>query len=145
MQLRGDRDLVQFEQVVPDHGRLEHNLLVLRSLPRLRRRRTPPRHRRARTGAWLVAADTEAARLAEGIRSPTASGRCCICSRSAAEENRFASLQRSQPETAQELDELEQTDVDERWARLELMLVGQDAPGSSALEQGRRVAHGTTE
>jgi pyruvate-ferredoxin/flavodoxin oxidoreductase len=44
-----------------------------------------------------------------------------------AEENRFASLQRSRPETAQELDELEQTDIDGRWARLELMLAGQAA------------------
>jgi pyruvate-ferredoxin/flavodoxin oxidoreductase len=43
-----------------------------------------------------------------------------------AEENRFASLQRSRPETAQELDELEQSDVDERWARLELMLAAQE-------------------
>jgi pyruvate-ferredoxin/flavodoxin oxidoreductase len=39
-----------------------------------------------------------------------------------AEENRFASLQRSRPQTAAELDELEQADIDERWARLELML-----------------------
>jgi pyruvate-ferredoxin/flavodoxin oxidoreductase len=39
-----------------------------------------------------------------------------------AEENRFASLQRSRPQTAAELDELEQSDVDARWARLELML-----------------------
>ena len=45
-----------------------------------------------------------------------------------AEENRFASLQRSRPETARELDELEQTDIDGRWARLELMLAGQAAP-----------------
>jgi pyruvate-ferredoxin/flavodoxin oxidoreductase len=43
-----------------------------------------------------------------------------------AEENRFASLQRTRPETATELDELEQTDVDGRWARLELMLAAQD-------------------
>jgi pyruvate-ferredoxin/flavodoxin oxidoreductase len=42
-----------------------------------------------------------------------------------AEENRFASLQRSRPETATELDELEQSDVDGRWARLELMLAAQ--------------------
>ena len=48
-----------------------------------------------------------------------------------AEENRFASLQRSRPETAQELDELEQTDIDGRWARLELMLAGQAAPAST--------------
>jgi pyruvate-ferredoxin/flavodoxin oxidoreductase len=39
-----------------------------------------------------------------------------------AEENRFASLRRSRPQTAAELDELEQEDVDARWARLELML-----------------------
>jgi pyruvate-ferredoxin/flavodoxin oxidoreductase len=39
-----------------------------------------------------------------------------------AEENRFSSLQRSRPQTAAELDELEQADIDERWARLELML-----------------------
>jgi pyruvate-ferredoxin/flavodoxin oxidoreductase len=44
-----------------------------------------------------------------------------------AEENRFASLQRTRPETATELDELEQSDVDGRWARLELMLAAQDA------------------
>jgi pyruvate-ferredoxin/flavodoxin oxidoreductase len=44
------------------------------------------------------------------------------------EENRFASLQRSRPETAHELDELEQTDIDGRWARLELMVVGQAVP-----------------
>jgi pyruvate-ferredoxin/flavodoxin oxidoreductase len=44
-----------------------------------------------------------------------------------AEENRFASLQRTRPETAAELDELEQLDVDGRWARLELMLAAQDA------------------
>jgi pyruvate-ferredoxin/flavodoxin oxidoreductase len=43
-----------------------------------------------------------------------------------AEENRFSSLQRTRPETAHELDELEQRDVDGRWARLELMLAGQD-------------------
>ncbi len=47
-----------------------------------------------------------------------------------AEENRFASLQRSQPETAAELDALEQSDVDDRWARLELMLAAQDAPSA---------------
>jgi pyruvate-ferredoxin/flavodoxin oxidoreductase len=44
-----------------------------------------------------------------------------------AEENRFASLQRTQPETAAELDELEQEDVDNRWARLELMLAAQNS------------------
>ena len=43
-----------------------------------------------------------------------------------AEENRFSSLQRTRPETATELDELEQSDVDGRWARLELMLAAQD-------------------
>ena len=43
-----------------------------------------------------------------------------------AEENRFASLKRTRPETAMELDELEQSDVDGRWARLELMLAAQD-------------------
>ena len=49
-----------------------------------------------------------------------------------AEENRFASLQRSRPETAAELDELEQTDVDGRWACLEQVLAAQEtsiAPG----------------
>jgi pyruvate-ferredoxin/flavodoxin oxidoreductase len=45
------------------------------------------------------------------------------------EENRFASLQRSRPETAEELDELEQEDVDVRWGRLELMLAAQEASG----------------
>ena len=49
-----------------------------------------------------------------------------------AEENRFASLQRSRPETAQELDELEQADTDGRWARLELMLAGQETPGCAS-------------
>ena len=43
-----------------------------------------------------------------------------------AEENRFASLRRSRPETAERLDELEQEDVDGRWARLELMLAAQE-------------------
>jgi pyruvate-ferredoxin/flavodoxin oxidoreductase len=42
-----------------------------------------------------------------------------------AEENRFASLQRSRPETAEELDALEQSDIDARWARLELLLESQ--------------------
>jgi pyruvate-ferredoxin/flavodoxin oxidoreductase len=42
-----------------------------------------------------------------------------------AEENRFASLQRTRPEIAAALDELEQSDVDGRWARLELMLAAQ--------------------
>jgi pyruvate-ferredoxin/flavodoxin oxidoreductase len=41
-----------------------------------------------------------------------------------AEENRFASLQRSAPETAAELDELEQGDVDARFDRLELLAGG---------------------
>ncbi|HEU5215729.1 MAG TPA: pyruvate:ferredoxin (flavodoxin) oxidoreductase [Gaiellaceae bacterium] len=46
-----------------------------------------------------------------------------------AEENRFASLQRSRPETAAELDGLEQADVDEHWGHLELMLAAQEAGG----------------
>jgi pyruvate-ferredoxin/flavodoxin oxidoreductase len=45
-----------------------------------------------------------------------------------AEENRFASLQRNRPETAEELDALEQTDVDAHWTQLELMLVAQESP-----------------
>ena len=49
-----------------------------------------------------------------------------------AEENRFASLQRSRPEVAAELDELEQTDVDARWAHLELMLAAQESAASAA-------------
>jgi pyruvate-ferredoxin/flavodoxin oxidoreductase len=48
------------------------------------------------------------------------------------EENRFASLQRSRPQTAAELDELEQSDVDSRWAHLELMLAAQETPAASA-------------
>jgi pyruvate-ferredoxin/flavodoxin oxidoreductase len=48
------------------------------------------------------------------------------------EENRFASLQRSRPETAAELDGLEQTDVDEHWAHLELMLAAQEARDAPA-------------
>ena len=48
-----------------------------------------------------------------------------------AEENRFASLQRSRPETAQELDELEQADVDAHWAHLEMMLAAQEAASIS--------------
>jgi hypothetical protein len=44
-----------------------------------------------------------------------------------AEENRFASLQRSRPETARELDDLEESDVDGQWAHLELLLRGQEA------------------
>jgi pyruvate-ferredoxin/flavodoxin oxidoreductase len=44
-----------------------------------------------------------------------------------AEENRFASLQHSQPETAAELDGLEQTDIDEHWAHLEQLLAAQEA------------------
>jgi pyruvate-ferredoxin/flavodoxin oxidoreductase len=43
-----------------------------------------------------------------------------------AEENRFASLQRSRPETAEALDALEQEDVDGNWAHLELMLAIQE-------------------
>jgi pyruvate-ferredoxin/flavodoxin oxidoreductase len=46
-----------------------------------------------------------------------------------AEENRFSSLRRSRPETASELGELEQTDVDARWARLEL-IAAQDRAGA---------------
>ena len=49
-----------------------------------------------------------------------------------AEENRFASLQRSRPRTAEELDALEQADVDGRWDRLELMLAAQEAPATPA-------------
>jgi pyruvate-ferredoxin/flavodoxin oxidoreductase len=49
-----------------------------------------------------------------------------------AEENRFASLQRNRPQTAAELDELEQHDIDGRWARLELMLAAQEAPDAPA-------------
>jgi pyruvate-ferredoxin/flavodoxin oxidoreductase len=49
-----------------------------------------------------------------------------------AEENRFASLQRSSPQTAAELDELEQHDIDGRWARLELMLAAQEVPDAPA-------------
>ena len=48
-----------------------------------------------------------------------------------AEENRFASLQRSRPQTARELDELEQADVDGQWAHLELLLGAQEAPSAS--------------
>jgi pyruvate-ferredoxin/flavodoxin oxidoreductase len=48
-----------------------------------------------------------------------------------AEENRFSSLQRSRPETAQELDELEQTDIEGRWARLELLVAAQEAPSAA--------------
>ncbi len=44
-----------------------------------------------------------------------------------AEENRFASLQRSRPETAKKLDDLEQEDVDGQWRHLELLLGAQDA------------------
>ena len=43
------------------------------------------------------------------------------------EENRFASLQRSRPQTAAELDDLEQADTDDHWAHLELMLAAQEA------------------
>jgi pyruvate-ferredoxin/flavodoxin oxidoreductase len=49
-----------------------------------------------------------------------------------AEENRFASLQRSRPETAKELDELEQADVDGAWIHLELLLSAQEAPAGPA-------------
>ncbi|HEX6952048.1 MAG TPA: pyruvate:ferredoxin (flavodoxin) oxidoreductase [Gaiellaceae bacterium] len=48
-----------------------------------------------------------------------------------AEENRFASLQRSRPDTAAELDELEQQDIDRRWERLELLLHAQDASSAA--------------
>ena len=51
------------------------------------------------------------------------------------EENRFASLQRSRPETAAELDSLEQTDIDARWAHLESMLAAQDALPASVPER----------
>jgi pyruvate-ferredoxin/flavodoxin oxidoreductase len=51
-----------------------------------------------------------------------------------AEENRFASLQRSRPETAAELDELEQADVDGRWGRLELLVAAQEAAAATATE-----------
>jgi pyruvate-ferredoxin/flavodoxin oxidoreductase len=51
-----------------------------------------------------------------------------------AEENRFASLQRSRPETAAELDELEQADVDGRWGRLELLVAAQEAPAATATD-----------
>jgi len=44
-----------------------------------------------------------------------------------AEENRFASLQRSRPQTAAELDGLEQADTDDHWAHLELLLAAQEA------------------
>ena len=44
-----------------------------------------------------------------------------------AEENRFASLQRSRPQAAAELDALEQADIDEHWAHLELLVAAQDA------------------
>ena len=49
-----------------------------------------------------------------------------------AEEDRFASLQRSRPQTARELDELEQVDVDGQWAHLELLLGAQEATSASA-------------
>ena len=45
-----------------------------------------------------------------------------------AEENRFASLQRTRPDAAAELDGLEQADIDGRWARLELLAAAQDEP-----------------
>jgi pyruvate-ferredoxin/flavodoxin oxidoreductase len=44
-----------------------------------------------------------------------------------AEENRFASLQRSRPQTAAQLDALEQTDIDRHWEHLEQMLAAQEA------------------
>jgi pyruvate-ferredoxin/flavodoxin oxidoreductase len=50
-----------------------------------------------------------------------------------AEENRFASLQRARPETAEQLDALEQADVDMTWAHLELMLAAQDPPSAMAV------------
>ena len=49
-----------------------------------------------------------------------------------AEENRFASLQRSRPETAAELDELEETDIEARWAHLELLVAAQEAAAPAA-------------
>jgi pyruvate-ferredoxin/flavodoxin oxidoreductase len=50
-----------------------------------------------------------------------------------AEENRFASLQRSQPQMARELDELEQADIDGRWGHLEQIVRAQEAaPAASA-------------
>jgi pyruvate-ferredoxin/flavodoxin oxidoreductase len=50
-----------------------------------------------------------------------------------AEENRFASLQQSQPQMARELDELEQADVDGRWGHLEQIVRAQEAaPAASA-------------
>jgi pyruvate-ferredoxin/flavodoxin oxidoreductase len=49
-----------------------------------------------------------------------------------AEENRFASLQRSSPETAAELDALEQSDLDDRWSHLELLLAAQEAGSAAA-------------
>jgi pyruvate-ferredoxin/flavodoxin oxidoreductase len=50
-----------------------------------------------------------------------------------AEENRFASLQRSQPQMARALDELEQADVDGRWGHLEQIVRDQEAaPATTA-------------
>jgi len=49
-----------------------------------------------------------------------------------AEENRFASLQRSRPETAAELDELEQADIDEHWTHLEQLLSLQEVQPAPA-------------
>jgi pyruvate-ferredoxin/flavodoxin oxidoreductase len=49
-----------------------------------------------------------------------------------AEENRFASLQRTRPETAAALDALEQQDIDRRWERLELLLDAQEASSPAA-------------
>jgi pyruvate-ferredoxin/flavodoxin oxidoreductase len=44
-----------------------------------------------------------------------------------AEENRFASLQRSSPAAAAVLDALEESDIDARWAHLELLLAAASA------------------
>ena len=49
-----------------------------------------------------------------------------------AEENRFASLQRSRPQTAAELDELEQEDTDDHWSHLELLLAAQETASGPA-------------
>ncbi len=48
------------------------------------------------------------------------------------EENRFASLQRSRPELAAELDALEEADVDARWAQLERLGGAQEAAPAPA-------------
>jgi len=44
-----------------------------------------------------------------------------------AEEDRFASLHRSRPETAEKLDALEQEDIDDAWTHLGLLLAAQEA------------------